>query len=101
MENRQAIGYMLVACKNLGFTKEQAMRLLGEMYYMIDVKSGEEAELQGFEWFDNLEEESEKTIFIEKQKTRVTPRRITKLPGNYRSKLSIENEKMIKRLRSM
>lgn len=48
---------MLLACKRLGYTKEQAEKLYREMYYQFDMKTEEEAEEQGFEWYYNLEEE--------------------------------------------
>lgn len=57
MDNKQALGYMLLACKRLGYTKEQAEKLYREMYYQFDMKTEEEAEEQGFEWYYNLEEE--------------------------------------------
>lgn len=55
MNNRQAFVYMLLACKRLGFDKEQAKKIYGEMYYLFDVKTEEEAEEQGFEWYNSLE----------------------------------------------
>ena len=51
MTNRETIGYALLACKRLGYTKEQAKELFGAMYYLFDVKTEEEAESQGFEWY--------------------------------------------------
>ena len=53
MDNRQAIGYMLLACKRAKMTKEQAKKLYGEMYYLFDIKTEEEAEEQGHEWYHN------------------------------------------------
>ena len=91
---------MLLACKQLNYSKDQTRKLLGEMYYMFDLKTEDEAENQGFEWYNNLEHESGKTLFKEK-KPKVISKKITKLPDNYRSKMSIENEKLIKLLRSI
>ena len=56
MTNRQAIGYMLLAAKNLGLSKEETRKLFAEMYYLFDVKTEEEAEEQGFEWYHSLDE---------------------------------------------
>ncbi|MYL36048.1 hypothetical protein GLW05_20975 [Pontibacillus yanchengensis] len=56
MDNRQAIGYMLLACKRAGYSKEQAKELFGEMYYLFDIKTEEEAETQGFGWYHSGEE---------------------------------------------
>lgn len=57
MDNYQAIGYMLLACKEAGYTKEQAKELYSNMYYMFDIKTEAEAEKQGFEWYRDLEEQ--------------------------------------------
>lgn len=57
MDNRQAIGYMLLACKNLGYTYEQARALYREMYSEFDLKTEEEAEERGNSWYYSLEEE--------------------------------------------
>lgn len=51
MTNREAIGYMLLACKKAGMTKEQTKKLYSEMYYLFDIKTEDEAEEQGFNWY--------------------------------------------------
>lgn len=56
MNNDQALGYMLLACKELGYTKEQAKDLYKAMYYHFDIKTEKEAEKQGFEWYYSLED---------------------------------------------
>lgn len=56
MDNRQALGYMLVACKKLGYTKEQARKIYGEMYNQFDMKGESEAEEQGFDWYNGLDD---------------------------------------------
>lgn len=53
MDNRQAIGYMLLACKEVGIDKDMAKKLYSEMYWQFDIKTEEEAEKQGFEWYHN------------------------------------------------
>jgi hypothetical protein len=55
MDNRQAIGYMLLACKEVGLDKETAKKLYGAMYWQFDMKTEEEAERLGFEWYYSLE----------------------------------------------
>lgn len=55
MDNRQAIGYMLLACERLGYSKEQVKQLYREMYYLFDIKTESEAEAQGHEWYHRLE----------------------------------------------
>lgn len=54
MDNRQAIGYMLLACQKAGFNKETAEKLYGEMYWLFDLKTENEAEQQGFKWYRSL-----------------------------------------------
>jgi hypothetical protein len=51
MDNRQALGYMLLACQRLGYSKEQARELYREMYYVFDIYTEEEAEEKGFDWY--------------------------------------------------
>lgn len=60
MNNRQAIGYMLLACKQLGYSKPEARKLFREMYSLFDLKTEEEAEKQGYEWYYSLEDKQEK-----------------------------------------
>ncbi|OLS37720.1 hypothetical protein [Bacillus sp. MRMR6] len=56
MYNRQAIGYMLLACKEVGLDKEIAKKLYRLMYWQFDLKTEEEAEEQGLDWYYSLEE---------------------------------------------
>ncbi|MDR4887972.1 hypothetical protein RGU12_10470 [Fredinandcohnia sp. QZ13] len=96
MNNRQAIGYMLLACKQLNYSKEQTRSLFGEMYNMFDLKTEEEAEEQGYEWYYSLED----TFDVVKKPvvTKTRAKKITKFPDNYKSQISKENEKLIKLL---
>jgi hypothetical protein len=50
MDNYQALGYLLLACKNQKIDKETARKLMGSMKYMFDLKTEVEAEEQGFYW---------------------------------------------------
>ena len=52
MENRQALGYALLAMKYLGYSKEEAKKVVDEMVYFFDVLTPEEAEEVGFEWYE-------------------------------------------------
>lgn len=56
MDNRQAIGYMLLACEKVGLDKEITKKLYREMYWQFDMKTKEEAEEKGFAWYHSLEE---------------------------------------------
>ncbi|BBW98879.1 hypothetical protein [Geobacillus subterraneus] len=51
MTNRQALGYLLLACKQLGMTKEEATKICQEMEYLFDALTEEEAEEQGWGWY--------------------------------------------------
>ena len=54
MDNRQALGYMLLVCKSLGMDKEQTRKMYLEMLYQFDMKSEEEAEEHGHSWYHNM-----------------------------------------------
>ena len=56
MTNRQAIGFMLLASKEVGLTKEQVEALVSEMYYLLDVNTNAEAETKGFNWYQEMQE---------------------------------------------
>lgn len=54
MDNRQALGYMLLACKDLELGKETIKKIKGAMYLQFDMKTKEEAEELGNEWYNEL-----------------------------------------------
>lgn len=54
MDNRQALGYMLLACKRLNLDKEQVQELFREMHTEFDFKTEEEAEEMGFKYYYDL-----------------------------------------------
>ncbi|MBT2695429.1 hypothetical protein [Bacillus sp. ISL-55] len=56
MTNREAIGYMLLACKELNLDKEATKKLFGAMYWQFDLKTEDEAEELGHEWYHSLDE---------------------------------------------
>ena len=82
MENKQALGYMLLACKQLGYTKEQADKLYNAMYEQFDENTEEEAKKMGFNWFNNLPEGSPV-----KRERKATPQKLTKFPDGYEPKI--------------
>lgn len=55
MDNKQALGYMLLACEELGYNKEQAKQLYSAMYYQFDIYTEHEAEKKGHCWYHGLE----------------------------------------------
>jgi hypothetical protein len=52
MNNSQALGYMMLACKKVGLSQEVANKIYREMYYMFDMKTEKEAEEQGLRCCD-------------------------------------------------
>lgn len=57
MTNRQAVGFMLLASKEVGLTKEQVEALVSEMYNLLDVNTNAEAETKGFNWYQEIQEQ--------------------------------------------
>lgn len=57
MTNSEAIGYMLLAAKEVGLDKETTRKLYGSMYWQFDMKTEDEAHEQGFEWYYSLADE--------------------------------------------
>ena len=53
MNNSQALGYMMLACKEVGLSKEVADKVYREMYWMFDMKTEKEAEEQGLRWYED------------------------------------------------
>lgn len=56
MDNYQAVGYMLLACKRAETPLKDVKKIYSNMYYMFDMKTEKEAEKQGFEWFNEMRE---------------------------------------------
>lgn len=50
MTNEEAQGYVLMACKALKISREQAEKLIYEMEYQFDMLTGNEAKTRGFDW---------------------------------------------------
>lgn len=47
MENRQALGYMILAMERNGYTREEIKKVYGDMYYFFDIITEEEADQRG------------------------------------------------------
>lgn len=56
MNHKQTIGYMLLACKQVGMNKKTTNRLLKAMEVQLSTKTETDAETEGFEWLDHLKE---------------------------------------------
>lgn len=59
MDNKQALGYMLLACKDGNLDKKLTRKLLKSMMYHFDIKTETEAEKQGFDWYYSLKEQED------------------------------------------
>lgn len=57
MDNSQALGYMLLACKKAGIAREDVEKLFDEMRWMFQCYTVEEAEEKGFQYYDSLFDE--------------------------------------------
>lgn len=55
MDNKKALGYLLLACKELGLSKQQTKELYDAMYRQFDLKTEDQAEMLGFEWYYDLQ----------------------------------------------
>lgn len=55
MTNDQAQAYVLITCKELGISKEQAEKLIFAMQSGFDFYSETEAETKGFDWLYDRE----------------------------------------------
>lgn len=51
MDNRQALGYMLLACKSNNIEINIVKNIFRSMCCLFDVKTEDEAESQGFNWY--------------------------------------------------
>jgi hypothetical protein len=52
MDNREAIGYMLLACKEIKLDADTVIKLRSAMYKQFDMKTEEEAEEHGHRYFN-------------------------------------------------
>lgn len=50
MDNDEAIGYMLMACKSAGISKQQARKIYAHMMGNFDLYTETEAEKNGHRW---------------------------------------------------
>ncbi|MFT8323749.1 MAG: hypothetical protein ABF649_23220 [Bacillus sp. (in: firmicutes)] len=57
MDNWQAIGYMLLACKEAELDKDTVKKLYQNMYRQFDLKTEKEAEEQGYAWYHSFGKE--------------------------------------------
>ncbi|EDP68126.1 hypothetical protein CAT7_11500 [Carnobacterium sp. AT7] len=53
MTNKQALGYMLLACKDLKLDKDQADKLWDAMFKNMDEFTEEEAQEKGHVWLNS------------------------------------------------
>ena len=56
MNNREALGYFLLACREKGISKEVTSNLYDTMQDMMDMYVKSEAESVGHNWYSRLED---------------------------------------------
>lgn len=56
MDRQQALGYMLLACRDMGLSSEQVKQLYSSMKGQFDIKTAVEAEVEGVDWFRSITE---------------------------------------------
>ncbi|MCM3390246.1 hypothetical protein M3649_19290 [Ureibacillus chungkukjangi] len=111
MDNYKTLGYLLLACKRLCYSKEEARNILSEMLIIMETQTAEEAN-EGFSWYEKLEEEIENTtgdrvvtigeIRLAKQKIFAkNPKKTTTLSDSYESEITKANQKLLKIIRSL
>lgn len=110
MDNFKSLGFLLLACKQLNYSKVETRDILCETLILMQTKTSEEAD-EGFKWYADLNNENEKNnnksvpsdrnVNLVKQKLLGKSPIITRVPDSYESQLSKENKKLIKLLRSL
>jgi chromosomal replication initiation ATPase DnaA len=54
LDKRQALGYFFLACKEANLPKDSVTELYKNICWQFDLKSPEEAEKQGYNWYETL-----------------------------------------------
>ena len=55
MGNGQALGYMLLVCREIGLYNDLVRKIKRAMYYQFDINMEEEDKL-GYDWYNNLDD---------------------------------------------
>jgi LysM repeat protein len=90
MENRQAMGYFLLACEKVGIREHVVRKLFEELSDTFENYTPEEAEVEGHKWYNSLE-----------KKKMPIPKKITRLPDDFESEISKKNKQAIEILRQL
>ena len=109
--DHNTLGFLLLACKRLNYSKEEARNILSEMLIIMETQTAEEAN-EGFSWYEKLEEGIENTTddrVVTKRKIRLAkqkmfaknPQKTTTLPDSYESEITKANKKLLNILRSL
>ena len=110
MKDRPILGCLLLACKQLNYTKNEARDLLGEVSILLETMAVEEAD-EGYSWYASLDKVEEKKIEkvllsnsdVLKVRNKIipkNPKRTTTISKNYESKLEKDNKKLLELIRS-
>lgn len=93
MDNQQAAGYFLMACKSAGLKKIQTDKLLGELHSAFDLYTEEEAEERGFEWYNSLYHNPSHQM--SSKKDHIKPKKTTRLPDDYEPEIVRKNKDLL------
>lgn len=109
MDKEQALGYMLLTCRELGISIEQVKQIRSNMIYQYNNRSPDEAKMEGKEWFHSILEKTDnpnKKNRLENQMPKTRFKRanvgIPKIPeSNNSRKLRDKNQRIMEELQRM
>ncbi|MGG3691795.1 hypothetical protein [Heyndrickxia ginsengihumi] len=112
MNGNQAVGYVILVCKEIGLSSDKVKQLHSGMLSQLDRKTPIEAEIKGQEWFQSLAIDNSDNQRVNPPKPgkvhpSALPRRSLNLrlpvirESNHGRKLRQDNEKLIRRLHQL
>lgn len=112
MNRNQALGYMVLTCKDIGLSPDKVKQLHSSMLEQFDKNTPIEAEIKGQEWLQSLEIDKADNQWVNpgmpgKANPSALPRRSLNLrlpvigESNQVRKLRQDNEKLIRRLQQL
>ncbi|WP_077318176.1 hypothetical protein [Virgibacillus proomii] len=109
MDEEQAVGYMLLTCREMGLSMEQIKQIKSIMITQFQQHSPDEAKKQGAEWFRSIREkpinQSKYNSLEDRIPNSIYKRvnvKIPKIPESHHTrKLREKNERIIEELQQM
>lgn len=105
MNKEQALGYMLLSCKNMNLSQEQVKQIYLNMTHQFNQQTPEEAKKEGEEWFLSTQEKANtiKSNSVVKQKPKSLFKKASvEIPkiteANNTKRLREKNERLIAEL---